>query len=73
MLHKLENIQYSACIKKYIKYCIHQKIYNILHTYENIKILKFDMSETEGIEEFIENATKDLGGSLDCIINNQVA
>ena len=37
---------------------------------EKIKILKFDISESKKIEEFIENATKELGGSLDCIVNN---
>ena len=37
--------------------------------FNNIKILKFDISQSEKIEEFIENATNELGG-LDCIINN---
>ena len=35
-----------------------------------MKLLKFDISQVEKIEEFIENATKELGGNLDCIINN---
>ena len=34
MLHTLENIQYTAYIRKYIKYCAHKKIYNILHAFE---------------------------------------
>jgi len=38
--------------------------------FENIKILKFDISQHEKIEEFINDATEALGGSLDCIINN---
>ena len=38
--------------------------------YKNIKILKFDISQNDKIEEFIENATKELGGSLDCLVNN---
>ena len=38
--------------------------------FENIKILKFDISQSDKIEEFIENATKELGGKLDCIVNN---
>ena len=33
--------------------------------FENIKILKFDISQSDKIEEFIENATSELGGSLD--------
>ena len=37
---------------------------------KGIKILKFDISQHDKIEEFIENATKELGGKLDCIINN---
>ena len=32
--------------------------------------MKFDISQSNKIEEFIENATKELGGNLDCIINN---
>ena len=35
----------------------------------NIKILKFDISQVDKIEEFIENAFKELG-ALDCIVNN---
>ena len=38
--------------------------------FENIKILKFDISQSDKIEEFVENATKELGGNLYCIINN---
>jgi len=47
-----------------------EKLEKLKEKYKNIKILKFDISEHEKIEEFIENATKELGGSLDCIINN---
>ena len=36
----------------------------------NIKILPFDISQSVKIEEFIENATIELGGKLDCIVNN---
>jgi 3-oxoacyl-[acyl-carrier protein] reductase len=32
--------------------------------------LKFDISQSDKIEEFIENATSELGGSLDGIVNN---
>ena len=35
-----------------------------------LKILKFDISQSDKIEEFIENATSELGGSLDGIVNN---
>ena len=37
--------------------------------YSNVKTLKFDISQSDKIEEFVENATKELGG-LDCVINN---
>ena len=47
-----------------------EKLKELKSKYENISILKFDISQNDKIEEFIENATKDLGGSLDCIINN---
>ena len=35
-----------------------------------MKILKFDISQSDKIEEFVENATKELGGNLDCVVNN---
>jgi 3-oxoacyl-[acyl-carrier protein] reductase len=47
-----------------------EKLEDLKKTFRNIKILKFDISQSDKIEEFIENATNDLGGSLDCIVNN---
>jgi len=47
-----------------------EKLEELKKKFSNIKILKFDISQHDKIEEFIENATKELGGSLDCIINN---
>jgi len=47
-----------------------EKLEELKSQSENIKILKFDISQSDKIEEFIENATKELGGSLDCIVNN---
>ena len=47
-----------------------EKLEELKNEFEKIKILKFDISQSEKIEEFIENATKELGGSLDCIVNN---
>ena len=46
------------------------KLDKLKKQFEKIKILKFDISQSIKIEEFIENATQELGGSLDCIINN---
>ena len=47
-----------------------EKLEELKNKFNNIKILKFDISESNKIEEFIENATINLGGSLDCIVNN---
>jgi 3-oxoacyl-[acyl-carrier protein] reductase len=47
-----------------------EKLEELKKQYERINILKFDISKSEKIEEFIENATRLLGGSLDCIVNN---
>ena len=47
-----------------------EKLEELKKKYEKIKILKFDVSQSKKIEEFIENSTKELGGSLDGIINN---
>ena len=47
-----------------------EKLEELKKNFKNIKILRCDMSESSKIEEFIENATNELGGSLDCIINN---
>ena len=47
-----------------------QKLDELKNKFENIKILKFDISQSGKIEEFIDNATKELGGSLDCVVNN---
>jgi len=47
-----------------------EKLEELKKKYDNIKIIKFDISQHEKIEEFINNATDELGGSLDCIVNN---
>ena len=47
-----------------------EKLDELKKKFNNIKIVKFDISQNDKIEEFIENATKDLGGNLDCIVNN---
>ena len=47
-----------------------EKLEELKKTFESIKILKFDISQSDKIEEFIENATSELGGSLDGIVNN---
>ena len=47
-----------------------EKLEDLKSKFNDIKILTFDISKSEKIEEFIENATAQLGGKLDCIINN---
>jgi len=47
-----------------------EKLEELKSKFNNIKILKFDISQSGKIEEFIDNATKELGGNLDGIINN---
>ena len=47
-----------------------EKLEELKKNFEGIKILKFDISQSEKIEEFIENATNELGGSLDGMVNN---
>jgi len=47
-----------------------EKLEELKKKFENIKILKFDISQSDKIEEFVENATNELGGSLDGIVNN---
>tara|TARA_B100000900_G_scaffold268892_1_gene229564 strand:- start:241 stop:975 length:735 start_codon:yes stop_codon:yes gene_type:complete len=46
-----------------------EKLEELKSKFSNIKILKFDISQSEKIEEFIENASNELEG-LDCLINN---
>jgi 3-oxoacyl-[acyl-carrier protein] reductase len=47
-----------------------EKLEELKKNFEGLKILKFDISQSDKIEEFIENATSELGGNLDVIINN---
>ncbi len=46
-----------------------EKLEGLKNKFDKIKLLKFDISQSDKIEEFIENAFNELGG-LDCIINN---
>jgi len=47
-----------------------EKLKELQSRFEKIKIMNFDISKSEKIQEFIEEATRDLGGNLDGIINN---
>ena len=46
-----------------------EKLEELKNKFNKIKILKFDISQSDKIEEFIDDAANQLGG-LDCIVNN---
>ena len=46
------------------------KLEQLKSKFKNVNILSFDISQSEKIEDFIENATGQLAGNLDCIVNN---
>ena len=47
-----------------------EKLQELKKKFQNIQTLRFDISQIENLENFIEDATKKLGGKLDCVINN---
>ncbi len=47
-----------------------EKLKELKNKFQNIQTLKFDISQTDKLENFIEDATKQFGGKLDCMINN---
>ena len=47
-----------------------EKLEELKSKYKNIKTLKFDISKSDKVEKFIENASKELGGNLNCLVNN---
>ena len=47
-----------------------EKLNELKSKFENVKILKFDISKSEEIEKFIDQAVIELGGRLDCLVNN---
>jgi len=47
-----------------------EKLDDLKSKFSNLNILKFDISQIDKIEKFIEDAAMNLGGSIDCIINN---
>ncbi len=46
-----------------------EKLEELKSRFKSVKILKFDISQIDKIEDFIDNASNELGG-LDCIVNN---
>tara|TARA_B100000212_G_scaffold37434_1_gene24249 strand:- start:283 stop:1020 length:738 start_codon:yes stop_codon:yes gene_type:complete len=47
-----------------------KKLNDLKSKFKNIIIQKFDISKTDQIEQFINDATEMLNGNLDCIVNN---
>ena len=47
-----------------------EKLEELKNKFKNVKILRFDISESDKVENFIEDASKELGGKIDCIVNN---
>ena len=47
-----------------------EKLEELKKKFQNIEILKFDISKSNEIEDFVENASNKFSGSLDCIVNN---
>ena len=47
-----------------------EKLEDLKKKFNNIKVLKFDISQSNKIDSFIEDATKEFSGDLYCIVNN---
>ena len=47
-----------------------EKLEELKKKHQKIKTLRFDVSEHEKIEKFIDSATNELNNKLDCIVNN---
>ena len=47
-----------------------EKLEELKKKFNNINILRFDISESDNVENFIEEASKKLDGNIDCIVNN---
>ena len=47
-----------------------EKLEELKSKFKKIKILKFDISQSDKIEKFIDDSSNELGGSIDCLVNN---
>ena len=47
-----------------------EKLEELKSRHKDLKIMKFDISESDKIENFIDDATTQLGVNLDCLVNN---
>ena len=49
---------------------LHEKLDELKKKFNQIKTLQFDISQSQKIENFIEEVSKKFEGNIDCIINN---
>ena len=47
-----------------------EKLEELKSKFKKIKILKFDISQSDKIEKFIDDSSNELGGNIDCLVNN---
>ena len=47
-----------------------EKLEELKSKFKKIKILKFDISQSDKIEKFIDASSNELGGNIDCLVNN---
>ena len=47
-----------------------EKLEILKSNFKNVKTINFDISQADKIDEFIDNAASELGGNIDCIVNN---
>ena len=47
-----------------------ERLKKLKEKFNSIEILRFDISNHEMIEDFVNKATDILGGNLDCLVNN---
>ena len=47
-----------------------EKLEELQSRFKKIKILKFDISQSDKIEKFIDDSSNELGGNIDCLVNN---
>ena len=68
----------NSIVKKFYEYGANilasgtkiDKLEKLKSNFKNIKILKFDITDNDKIEKFIDDATNELGGRLNCLVNN---
>ena len=49
-----------------------EKLEELKKNFNNVKTLRFDISQSDKIETFIESASKEFEGNIDCIINPSI-